>query len=114
RHSFAAMLHSYPQLLQVILPVVVWRVHAAEASAMQRAAVSAVSTFASGIAHELNNPLCAVRRSIGELSVAMGRLAECAERWGAAGLPEERRLVRAAQRELTVPGCTLRAADALE
>ena len=114
RDWFGLLLRSYPQVLRVLVPVVVWRIRSSETMAMQRAAVSAVSTFAGGIAHELNNPLSAVRRAIGELLVAVNRLAVCAEQWGEVGEPDERNVVRAAQRELTGPWCNRGALDALE
>jgi signal transduction histidine kinase len=101
------------RLLRTLLPAAAWRGQAAGTTAVQRTAVAAVSTFAGGIAHELNNPLSAVRRAASELVLAMGRLAASAEHWGGVGDPAERQAVRAAQRELTAAQCPGGTPDAL-
>ncbi|MBB5954339.1 signal transduction histidine kinase [Saccharothrix tamanrassetensis] len=89
RAAFLEILVRCPQVCQVLLPVLAWRIHSYEAHAGRRAMLEGLGTLTAGLAHELNNPAAAVSRSVAELGGAVRELADWSWRWGRIALPEE-------------------------
>ena len=90
KDAFLEMIVRCPQVCQVLLPVLAWRIHASEAQAGQRATVAALGTLAAGLAHELNNPAAAVARAGGGMLSALDTLERLSQDWGSQGTADER------------------------
>lgn len=88
--EFFEILARCPQVCQVLLPVLAWRIRSYERQSGRNAMLEGLGTLAAGLAHELNNPAAAVVRAAHELTDVVGMLAECAVSWGAQSLPAER------------------------
>ena len=73
--TFTGLLESNPSIAKTILRTVAARLRSTESSMMQREKLASLGTLAAGLAHELNNPAAAIRRSsaiLGETLVLMG------------------------------------------
>jgi signal transduction histidine kinase len=114
RDAFMAMLVRCPQVNQVLLPVLAWRIHSSEVQAGHRAKVNALGTLAAGIAHELNNPAAAIARSADDLSGALSGLESAAESWAIVADPEEAQALAKAAVELRALPVRLTGRDALD
>jgi signal transduction histidine kinase len=111
--TFFGILARCPQVCQVLLPVLAWRIRSYERQSGSRALLEGLGTLAAGLAHELNNPAAAIVRSAGELSRAIGNLATWAVRWGGqATQAEHRRLAERIAR--AVPADPFETSDATE
>ncbi|WP_405145632.1 ATP-binding protein [Sphaerisporangium sp. NBC_01403] len=99
RDAFLQMLVRTPRVSELVIPVLALRAQDMIVSAGRRSTLASLGTLAAGIAHELNNPVAAVTRAIGELDDAVAELEEAAETWGETATAEEREAVRAAQRD---------------
>lgn len=73
REAFDALLSCSPTARSNILRTVVGRLRSMESAFMQREKVAALGTMAAGLAHELNNPAAALKRSGEELRGSMDR-----------------------------------------
>ena len=113
REAFMEMMARCPQVCQVLLPVLAWRIHASAAQAGQRATVSALGTLAAGLAHELNNPAAAVVRAADALTVAMDDLHAAAMRWAAVAGPAETAVLDGATAAVLARPVQLTGRDAL-
>jgi signal transduction histidine kinase len=120
KDAFLEMIVRCPQVCQVLLPVLAWRIHASEAQAGHRATVNALGTLAAGLAHELNNPAAAVARTAKGMRAALDTLESCAQGWGSTGADAEREHLARCRDQLRIrttvpPGALERAAleDAL-
>jgi signal transduction histidine kinase len=69
--ALRALLESGPDVALAIIRTVVGRLRSTEATLRQREKLAALGTLAAGLAHELNNPAAAIRRSVGGLGEAM-------------------------------------------
>jgi len=65
------LLASGPEAALAIIRTVVGRLRSTEATLRQREKLAALGTLAAGLAHELNNPAAAIRRSVGGLGEAI-------------------------------------------
>ncbi|MFC4589468.1 sensor histidine kinase [Sphaerisporangium corydalis] len=99
RDSFLQMLVRTPRVSELVIPVLALRAQDMIVSAGRRSTLASLGTLAAGIAHELNNPVAAVTRAIGELDDAVAELEEAAGAWGRTGTESERAAVHAAQRD---------------
>ncbi|WP_214412389.1 sensor histidine kinase [Sphaerisporangium fuscum] len=99
RDAFLQMLVRTPSVSELVVPVLALRAQDMIVSAGRRSTLASLGTLAAGIAHELNNPVAAVTRAIGELDGAVAELEEAAETWGEIATAAEREAVRAAQRD---------------
>ena len=73
RDHFAEMLYRMPELGQRLVGIMSDRVRESTRGDQQREKLMALGKLSAGLAHELNNPAAAVRRTVGEMQ---GRLAE--------------------------------------
>jgi len=62
-----------PEAALAMLRTVVARLRSTEALLREREKLAGLGTLAAGLAHELNNPAAALRRSVGALAEAVGR-----------------------------------------
>jgi signal transduction histidine kinase len=112
--TFFGMLARCPQVCQVLLPVLAWRIRSYERRSGRSVMLEGLGALAAGLAHELNNPTSAVLRAGHMLADSVSALAQWAVRWGSEATPAE----RAAVASLGNPGCAakdpLAAADAAE
>ena len=102
--TFTELLESNPTIARTILRTVAARLRSTESSMMQSEKLASLGTLAAGLAHELNNPAAAIRRSsaiLGETLAAIGtRNAEIANLTLS---PEERTRLAELERTLSVP-----------
>jgi signal transduction histidine kinase len=72
--AFQALLTASPAAAVTVLRTVAGRLRSTEAMLMQREKLASLGTLAAGLAHELNNPAAAARRSAAHLKDALGRM----------------------------------------
>ncbi|MFH8776221.1 ATP-binding protein [Streptomyces sp. NPDC017958] len=94
KQAFFDILARCPSVAAVLLPVLAWRITSSEVQARNRATVTALGTFAAGLAHELNNPAAAVARAAEDLGPVIDALADTAEKWGHRADDRERSVLR--------------------
>jgi signal transduction histidine kinase len=111
--SFLEILGRCPQVCQVLLPVLAWRIRSFELQSGRKALLEGLGTLAAGLAHELNNPVAAIVRSVGELSRAIGSLAAWAVRWGGQATQAEHDLLMG-RVTAAAPGNPSRTSDAAD
>ncbi|WP_248962174.1 sensor histidine kinase [Sphaerisporangium perillae] len=99
RDAFLQMLVRTPQVSEMVIPVLALRAQDMIVSGGRRSTLASLGTLAAGIAHELNNPVSAVTRAIGELDAAVAELEATAETWGRTATEAEREAVRAARHD---------------
>jgi signal transduction histidine kinase len=71
REGLLALLDAGPEPALALLQTVLERMRALETFVRQREKLAGLGTLAAGLAHELNNPAAAIRRSVGALSEAI-------------------------------------------
>lgn len=81
KDHFPALKQAVPHLMPKLLEVMTRRIREAAQAQEQRERMSALGKLAAGLAHELNNPAAAVRRTAGDLALRMGELPDLLERW---------------------------------
>ncbi|NET71009.1 MAG: cyclic nucleotide-binding domain-containing protein [Sphaerospermopsis sp. SIO1G2] len=67
KDKFWQMLATMPTVTTSILQTMAQRVQELQSMSQQREKLAALGTMAAGLSHEMNNPMAAVRRGIGEL-----------------------------------------------
>lgn len=86
--AFWDLLASCPEVRRELLTAVTQRVRALEGVSQQQARLASLGTLAAGLAHELNNPVAAVRAGVGPLGSALAEVSAAALRLGRA-LPDD-------------------------
>jgi signal transduction histidine kinase len=86
---FQAMLRQSPTAALSILKTVTGRLRQNEGLLRQSEKMAALGTLAAGLAHELNNPAAAVRRSAGQLRDAISEFARLTADLAECSLPRE-------------------------
>lgn len=74
--TFTHLIETTPSIATTVLRTVAARLRSTESSMMQREKLASLGTLAAGLAHELNNPAAAIRRSsaiLGETLAALGQ-----------------------------------------
>lgn len=99
RPTFFSILAHCPQVCQVLLPVLAWRIRSYERLAGRSALLEGLGRIAAGLLHELNNPAAAAVRLASELADVLASLSQWAVRWGAQATPAD----QAAMARWTVP-----------
>ncbi len=93
RPTFLGILARCPQVCQVLLPVLAWRIRSYERQSGRNALLEGLGTIVAGLMHELNNPVAAAVRAAGELITAVVGLTDWAVRWGAEATAADRAVV---------------------
>jgi signal transduction histidine kinase len=76
RPAFQALLACGPSATLTILATITSRLRSTEALLKQQEKMAALGTLAAGLAHELNNPAAAIRRSMDHLRDAVAQVSE--------------------------------------
>jgi signal transduction histidine kinase len=87
--TFKLLLAQSPSASMAILQTITRRLRQNEAMLRQNEKMAALGTLAAGLAHELNNPAAAVRRSADQLKVAIAAWSAAAAGLHAASLSDE-------------------------
>jgi len=87
RAAFQALLSYSPSAPHTLLRTVTARLRSTEALLMEQQRLVALGTLAAGLAHELNNPAAALRRSTSQLATVLGAIARVAARLAGFDLP---------------------------
>jgi signal transduction histidine kinase len=100
--SFMAALYATPESMAVVLKLMIARLQATEMELVQHQKMAALGVLAAGLAHELNNPGSAVKRSAAQLRDAVTAWEAAAMRLGKAPLTNNDIAMLEAQRERMV------------
>ena len=87
--SFLAFLQATPPAMRTAVRLIAPIAQAAQSSVLQQEKLAALGTLSAGLAHELNNPAAAARRTASELAEAMETLQDTAHQFVSSGLERE-------------------------
>ncbi|MEP0548481.1 MAG: ATP-binding protein [Rhodothermales bacterium] len=105
KKDFPAMLERSEELGRRLVALMSDRVREATRSEQQSEKLAALGKLSAGLAHELNNPAAAIRRSVSDMQERVATLPELVARMSEHRLsPEQIRLASAVQRELAEEG----------
>ena len=107
------LLASGPDAALAIIRTVVGRLRSTEATLRQREKLAALGTLAAGLAHELNNPAAAIRRSVAGLGEAIQQRGRAAAALSSDS-PRLAKLVAAAPADSKAPSDALARGDRIE
>jgi signal transduction histidine kinase len=101
RESFEHLLQRSPSAALGVVKTMTTRLRNTEAMLRQSEKMAALGTLSAGLAHELNNPAAAVKRSAGRLRQALAELQRFAAELGSLGLsPQATEVMYILRREL--------------
>jgi signal transduction histidine kinase len=87
--SFLAFLQATPPAMRTAVRLIAPIAQAAQSSVLQQEKLAALGTLSAGLAHELNNPAAAARRTASELAEALDTLQDTAHQFVSSGLERE-------------------------
>jgi signal transduction histidine kinase len=87
--TFLAFLQATPPALRTAVRLIAPIAQAAQSSVLQQEKLAALGTLSAGLAHELNNPAAAARRTASELAEALETLQNTAHQFVSSGLERE-------------------------